>query len=101
MGSFKDWWEEVKAKFKEEPASPAEQPRITIRTPSSSDTPRIRVGNINRHTATASGTNIGRGIRVTGQRKAKKCPLCATTGCIIENPGGRPKWKCTGCGYKF
>ena len=36
--------------------------------------------------------------------KPTQCPQCRTRGCVIENPVGRPKWKCTNpvCdGYTF
>ena len=125
MGKFKDWWERIKSKLKGEPvSSSSEKPKIVIKarhdsptppTPSSPNAPRITIGNINRRTPTASGTNgyrgevevsnpnIGRGITVSRRRKPGRCPNCATTGCIIENPGGRPKWKCTvpECGHTF
>jgi transposase-like protein len=27
--------------------------------------------------------------------------MCRSTGTVIENPGGRPKWKCSACEHTF
>lgn len=77
------------------------------------DTPKITIRSVNQRTPMASGTNVyrsevdvqnanlGRGITVMRQHKPGRCPLCATRGEIIENPEGRPRWKCTTCDSTF
>ena len=76
-------------------------------------TPKIEIKKVNKHTPPSSGThvdgrevsvkrkNLGRGMTVNKQRKPGRCPICATTGGIIENPGGTPRWKCSACNETF
>jgi len=68
------------------PLNPSE-PRIVIRA-------RSDVASVD------AGGDAGN-VTVIAQRKPGRCPMCATTGCVTENPRGRPKWKCSECGHLF
>ena len=72
---------------------------------------RITIGPINHRPSNTSGgfrpgipvenPNLSGGVRVTRRRKPGRCPMCRTTGTVIDNPGGQPKWKCSACDYTF
>lgn len=124
MGRFFSFMKEQFEKIKKPPVSNAQSQKIVIRSrhdshPTSDqnnvpeDIPKITIRGVNQRTPIASGTNIyrtevdvqntnlGGGITVNRQRKPGRCPLCATRGGIIENPGGRPRWKCPACDSTF
>lgn len=110
-------WVKKKLKRGETQSQQTQSSKITIvrRTDADSlpsrpsDGGRITIGTI--HNNTASGgfhsevpvenPNLGGGIHVARRRKPGTCPMCRSTGTVIENPGRRPKWKCSACDYTF
>ena len=75
-------------------------PKITIRGVNKR-VPIVSGDNIYSGDLNVPNKNIGRGITVKKQRKPVRCPICATRGGIIENPGGDPRWKCPACNETF
>lgn len=72
---------------------------------------RIIIGAIHNNPAPASGgfrqevpvdnPDLSGGIHVTRRRKPETCPMCRSTGTVIDNRAGRLKWKCSACEYTF
>lgn len=114
MGKIKDW---LKKTFgKEEPTALGKiniihRSDVGAQPTRSSNGGRITIINRNNNPPPVVGSfrsevpieypNLSGGINVARRRKPGTCPLCRTTGTIIDNPGGRPKWKCSACEHTF
>lgn len=87
---------------------------IEINNPPNNAPPRIAIQRVNRRAPIVAASNIygremeipsvnlGHGMTIKGLKKPVKCPICATRGGeIVENPGGRQRWKCMVCDSNF
>ena len=119
MGKIKDWFKKTFGQGEQRPSSSSQTGKINIirRTDEGaqptrpSNGGRITIGRINNTPPPASGgfrpevpvdnPNLSGGIRVERRRKPGTCPMCRSTGTVIDNPGGRPKWKCSACEHTF
>ena len=118
MGKIKDWLKRTFGRG-EIPPSPHQTGKINIirRTDEgaqpthSSSRDGITIGQINNPAHPLSGgfrpevpvdnPNLSGGIHVARRRKPGTCPMCRSTGTVIDNPGNRPKWKCSACEHTF